>query len=89
MYKIIDVNGVNHVLTEQKKHRTLPYHDANYRGSGMCLCGVLNKNETLDQWMKRTNKLKSKNYDSRSKKRRNDSVGKPVRQRKKHLTAVS
>lgn len=76
MYKVVSVKGREHVITEQKYHRTLPYNDANYMNTGMCLCGVLNENETLEQWMKRTNKvkLKSRKNDSRSKKNRYDNV---------------
>ena len=91
MYKIINLHNRDYIVKEQEKHRAGDYPQANFLGSGMCLCGVLNKQETLEQWEVRTNKvkLKTKKNDCRSKTRRNDSVGKPVRQRKKHLTAVS
>lgn len=76
MFKLVNVLGWEHVVTEQKHHRTLPYNDANYMNTGMCLCGILNKGETIEDWEKRTKKnnvkLKKRKNDSRSKTRRND-----------------
>lgn len=44
--------------------------------TGMCLCGILNKGETIEDWEKRTKKnnvkLKKRKNDCRSKTRRND-----------------
>jgi hypothetical protein len=39
-----------HVITPASD-RSEAHEDANYRGTGMALCGVVEKNETLDDWL--------------------------------------
>lgn len=68
-YKILKVAGQEHVLRHVDRSETfylsvggekvknkLP--DANYLGTGMALCGVLRKGESLKKFLKRTNNSK-------------------------------
>ena len=49
-YKTLTVEGREHVIcTAKNRGPGLP--DANYMGTGMALCGVLPKGESIDYWM--------------------------------------
>lgn len=54
-YELIKVHGREHVITEQSYNRT-GYPDANYMGTGKCLCGVLEKGQTIEAWKLTNNK---------------------------------
>ena len=54
--KLVDRNG-QYYFKHQKERRparmeALP--NPNYKGTGMALCGILKKGETLEQWIERT-----------------------------------
>jgi hypothetical protein len=49
----IEVAGRTHVLTPYNNTYRGPYPMPNYHGTGMALCGVTKKGESLDKWIKR------------------------------------
>lgn len=56
---VINVDGIGHVIRPSsrgvstgKDGKNIP--DANYRGTGQALCGILLKGESLNQWKERT-----------------------------------
>ena len=53
IFKVISVSGRQHVITNVAT-RDATLADANYLGTGMALCGVLNEGETLVDWRNRT-----------------------------------
>lgn len=53
VYDTVEVYGRTHVVCSIYTYRP-SYPDPNYRNTGMALCGVLKKGETLDGWIKRT-----------------------------------
>ena len=60
-YSTIEVCGKTHVLTINEDRRTKLYkgqlmENANYRGTGLALCGVLKTGKNLEQWKKRKQK---------------------------------
>ena len=62
IYKTIPVNGQVHVITNAESRpkgtKAEPYKDiadADYRGTGMALCGVCLPGESLPQWKQRAN----------------------------------
>jgi hypothetical protein len=70
-YELIKVHGREHVITEQLairrtvrsfngKYIEITHPDANYMGTGKCLCGVLNKGESLEEWMLRKEQIREK-----------------------------
>jgi hypothetical protein len=72
-YELLKVHGRHHVLTEQINIRRtvrqyngnyieISHPDANYMGTGKCLCGVLNKGETLEEWILRKKQMREKIY---------------------------
>ena len=56
MIKIIKVAGRDHVVCSPSFVRITKSQLANYEGTGMALCGVLKRGETLDSWKQRTNR---------------------------------
>jgi len=56
MYSTIFLNG-HHVVLTPSKSRSGYYQEANFKGTGKALCGVLKKGETLPEWLKRTKKI--------------------------------
>jgi hypothetical protein len=75
-YKIIKVNGREHVLRsldrgdqqhflkgkDNNKVSVEPIPEPNYLGTSMALCGVLLPGESLEGWIKRTKKDKYGNF---------------------------
>ena len=57
IFQVIDVTGMAHVVKETSHKDRAP----DYKGTGMALCGVLGKGETLDQWIIRREYVKNKN----------------------------
>ena len=60
MYKILEVCGRFHVLTDCDRPMTIIFNgkeqkidQANYMKTGLALCGVLRQGETLEQWIRR------------------------------------
>jgi len=58
-FQIIDVDGQSHVVKECYRpghyldpdtREKIPVDQPNYRGTGMCLCGILKKGQTLDEF---------------------------------------
>ena len=66
-YQLIKVHGRDHVVKDQEHERRsmtiigeFRHPDANYLNTGRCLCGVLNKGETLDEWIIRREIIREK-----------------------------
>lgn len=65
-YKVLKVNGKEHILKPSMRmfaahtnlygHRIEAIPQANYRGTGMCLCGVLKKDQSLEQFIEQKHK---------------------------------
>jgi hypothetical protein len=73
-YKVIEVYGRKHVVRSIPSrgggsNNALP--DADYMGTGMALCGVLNDNETLDEW-----EIRIANQNAERQRRRDDALSK-------------
>jgi len=65
-YGTIKVGDKFHVVTQTSKDRkdTDLYPDANYRNTGLALCGILKDNETLQDWINRKIKRGLKQKES-------------------------
>lgn len=61
MFKTIEVLGHQHVIKEMSRQ---PLSDtklqANYRNTGMCLCGILRKKQSLENFI--ANYIQRKKY---------------------------
>jgi hypothetical protein len=55
-YRTVEVWGRGHVVCDYPTFRGTKHPQPNYQKTGMALCGVLKKNETLEHWIKRTKK---------------------------------
>jgi hypothetical protein len=56
IFKTVEVHGRVHVVCSSYSRNISIHDEANYCNTGMALCGVLKKNETLDKWKRRTHK---------------------------------
>ena len=60
MYSVIIVEGRQHVLCEAQEREVtvdgVKIPNANYMGTGKALCGVVDKNDTLLNWMDKNHK---------------------------------
>lgn len=54
-FKTIKVSGRTHIL-KHVNTRGGGIHEANYRYSGMALCGICKPGESLSDWVERTGK---------------------------------
>jgi hypothetical protein len=52
-YKIIEVGKFRHVLCTIKSRENSLHEDANYRGTGMALCGVLAPRASLVEFVEK------------------------------------
>lgn len=55
-YQIINVSKRQHVLTAASTREGTIFPEANYLGTGLALCGVLKKDQTLEKWIKKHGK---------------------------------
>jgi len=55
-YTLFRILGRDHVLTDAEDRNSHVHPCANYLSTGKAMAGVLNKGETIEQWMKRTKK---------------------------------
>lgn len=55
-YVIKNINNVNYVLTTSYSRECDGLPNANFAGTGMALCGILQDEETIEEWHKRSKK---------------------------------
>lgn len=65
MYKTLMVHGKWHVLKIVESRYSNKIDDANYMGKGLALCGILKKNETIEDFERRQKKNKIRNSKKR------------------------
>jgi len=59
IYKVIEVGRYRHVLCSVKSRENSLHADANYRGTGMGLCGVLAPRASLVEFVEKHSARKS------------------------------
>lgn len=62
-YTTITVLGHQHVLCEASDRGRLGHPNANYMGTKMALCGVIEKGKTLEEWILRRDVISKKKRD--------------------------
>ena len=55
-YLTIEVNKRTHVICISKRDVSPEIPEPNYMDTGMALCGVVDKGDTLDDWIRKHNK---------------------------------